>query len=133
MNNWVHKDEWHRRGKDFLVTVKRHSVELSDLSPHEGQHRWAVYAYIYPEHSYYKEFTTNEMWQSAALAMPLHCGPSYFRRHMDVDGKTTSVQVGADYHHLHDDRFSHYATDDDATRIFADADHLHDWLQARQA
>jgi hypothetical protein len=47
------------------------------------------------------------------------------------EGKVTSAKVGADYHHLHDDRFTHYATASDAYEVFGDADELFEQLQAR--
>jgi hypothetical protein len=58
--------------------------------------------------------------------------PSYFRAHWDRDTEAfTSMQVGADYHHLHDDHFTHYATREDAYEVFEDAQRLYDWLEAK--
>lgn len=135
MSDWTHKDEWRKFGKDFLVTITRHSVTtssgLEDLE--DGPHRWAVYAYVYPKHPYFAQFiNSGGMTQEACTAMPLHCYPSLFRTHVDSDnGSITSFQVGADYNHLHDYEFTHYATKDDAYEVFRDADRLHKWLTAR--
>lgn len=125
---WDHKDEWRIRGRDFMVVVSRHTVNPVDYW--EGPNRWAVYAYIYPKHPHFANFEGPQMFQDAAACMPLHAGPSYLRWHRDEDGNPCSVQVGADYHHLHDD-FTHIATKQDAYRIFNDAKDLFDWLQGR--
>ena len=130
MSKWDHKDEWHRRGNDYLVVVKRYSVEPSSFDPHEGPHRWVVCAYIYPKHRLFSSFDGPAMWQPAAAALPLHGGPTFLRWHSDDDGKPTSVQVGADYHHLHDTHFSSYATPSDAWEVFSDAGRLFDHLAA---
>lgn len=61
-------------------------------------------------------------------ALPLHGGPSLLRWHYDDDRKPTSVQIGADYNHLHDTHFSSYATADDAYEVFADAERLFNHL-----
>lgn len=129
MNKWDHKDEWHRYGKDFLVAVKRHTVVPRSFTSHEGPNRWAVYAYIYPNHRLFGDFHGPDMWQPAAFDLPLHGGPSFLQWHRRSDGNITSVQIGADYAHLHDDRFTHYATANDASEVFADADRLFEHLE----
>lgn len=126
---WEHKDEWHRSGKNFTIVVKHHSTTPS-LSPAEGPHRWAVYAYIYPQHRLFASFCQSS--NQAALELPLHCGPSFLRWHTGEDGEYSSVQVGADYHHLHDDRFSNYASKDEAEEVFRDAGKLFDYLGAAE-
>lgn len=130
MTKWDKKDEWHRSGKDFLVVVKRHSVAPSSYSPYEGVHRWAVYAYIYPTHRLFDAFSGPDMWQPAAVALPMHGGPSLLRWHTGDDGKPCSVQVGADYHHLHDAHFTNYAIPEHADEVFSDADRLFQHLAA---
>ena len=125
---WDHKDEWRRRGKNFMVTVTRHSEDYG-----EGPHRWAVYAYIYPEHPRFSRFNGPAMWQEAATELPMHGGPSLLRWHYDDARNPTSVQVGADYHHLCDERFTHYANAEDAARVFLDADELFDFLSKEAA
>lgn len=127
-----HNDEWSVHGADFLVQVTRHTVQPSSFDPYEGENRWAVYAYIYPCHPHFASFVGDDMWQDAAVMMPLHGGPTYLRRHSS-DGKECSIQVGADYHHLHDQHFTHYATRDDAREVFMDAQNLFTWLTERAA
>lgn len=127
--HWSHKDAWKRIGKDFLVEITRHEIERSDFTDYDdGLHRWCVYAYIYPKHPHFEKFEGGAMHQDAACALPLHCGPSYLRLHRDDDGDVTSVQVGSDYNHLHDNRFTHYATAEDAAEVFRDAERLFDVL-----
>lgn len=128
MNNWDHKDVWHQPGPDFLVEVKRHSVKPSLFAPDEGPNRWAVYAYIYPAHNLFGGFSGPRIWQLAATALPLHGHPSYLRWHFGDDGKPCSVQVGADYHHLRDERFANYVTPGDAWEVFQDAENLFVYL-----
>jgi hypothetical protein len=126
---WSHKDEWRRSGEHFLVVVSRHAVQV-DEEFGEGPHIWCVYAYIYPEHPHFAAFNGPHMWQDAASMMPFHRGPSYLD-YPTHEGKVTSVKVGADYNHLYDDRFTHYATAEDAYSVFSDAQDLHYWLTAK--
>lgn len=127
MSQWNHKDEWRMSGKGFLVTVSRHSVNNS-YDEYEGVNRWAVYAYIYPGHWHFPRFEGKDMWQEAAVVMPIHGGPSFLKWHYDDAMQPCSVQVGGDYHHLHDD-FTRYATKEDAYAVFRDAEELFKWLQ----
>lgn len=125
---WDHKDEWHCRGKDFLIVVKRHTETPSLIDFDQGENRWCVYAYVYPKHPHFKNFNGPNMFQDAAHAMPFHAYPSFLRWHRDDDGNPTSVQVGADYNHLHDEHFTHFADAESAHEVFADAQQLHDYL-----
>ena len=72
------------------------------------------------------------MWQDATSVMPLHGGASLLEYPM-YEGKVTSVKVGADYHHLYDDDYTHYATKEDAGSVFDDAEELFRWLTNRAA
>lgn len=128
---WSHKDEWKAAGSSFCVVVSRHGVKPIDET--EGANRWCVYAYIYPKHPHFKAFDGRDMWQEAATIMPLHSGPSFLRYHLDEDGEVTSVQVGADYNHYGDDRYTHMAARDDAIGVFHDAEALFKWLADRAA
>jgi hypothetical protein len=131
MKNWPIRHEWKRRGKGFLVMVSRHSgVHDEDIGPY----RWCVYAYLYPNHPHFAEFDGDRIWQPAALAMPFHFGAtlvSYHYSAKDGNYSVTSVQVGADYNHLHDGRFTHMETPDDARQVFSDAEELFSWLQSK--
>lgn len=131
MKTWSHKDEWKMPGKGFLVVVSRHSVETtpSDAYDNCGTNRWAVYAYIYPTHPRFEKFVGSDMWQVAATELPLHSGPSFLRFHLDENGNKTSVQIGADYNHLHDDEFTYFETKEDAYQVFNDAEKLHEFLE----
>jgi hypothetical protein len=132
MSDWKRKDVWSKFGKDFMVEISRHEVE--NIRAFEefdaGNHRWAVYAYIYPKHPHFAQFVGPAMWQDASSVLPLHGGPSLLRWHRAYDGTPTSVQIGADYSHLHDACFTLDATESDATVQFSDAQELFDWLQA---
>lgn len=130
MDKWSRKEEWWRRGAGFLIVVKRHEEPKSACDFDEGPHRWSIYAYIYPSHALFNTFDGNDMWQPAALCLPLHCGPSFLRWHYGEDGNPTTIQVGADYRHLHDARFTQYATPEQAREVFEDADRLFDHLSS---
>ncbi len=112
----------HRRG----LSLHRAGPESYD----DGRHRWNVYAYVYPNHPHFKNFSGPAMWQDAATAMPFHAGPSFLRWFYDDDGKPVSVKVGSDYHHLGDDGYSFVKTEAEAFGIFDDAAQLFDWLTA---
>jgi len=137
--DWSHKDLWRMSGKHFVVEVSRHEEPRTE-EPYgcydsEGPHRWCVYAYIHPKHPLFASFDgTEDMWQDAAASLPLHGGPSFLRIHTSHKTKEiTSYQVGADYHHLHDDRFTRMATADEASEVFADARQLFNRLSAEVA
>jgi hypothetical protein len=133
-SDWRHADSWKREGKNFLVKVNRHSERKPDDEySYEGPHRWCVYAYIYPKHPRFALFDGSEMWQPASTALPMHGGPSLLRKHYDDEGKVLSVEVGCDYHHLHDDRYTHMENADQAVGVFNDAEDLYDFLQAEAA
>lgn len=129
IESWRHKDCWKREGKDFVVEVTRHSTLIQAEFDSEGPHRWCVYAYIYPKHPHFSKFDGPHMWQDATSALPLHGGCSYIKYPM-YEGSVTCVQVGADYHHLHDEEFTHYATADEARSVFEDAAELFEKLQS---
>jgi len=129
MINWKPKEECHQSGKNFLIVVKHHTVGPDEFNRDDGGHRWNVYAYIYPIHPHFKKFEGEEsIFQDAANALPLHCGASFLRYHYDSSGVITSVQVGSDYNHLHDDEYNKCATAEDASDVFRDAEKLHAWL-----
>jgi len=142
MEGWNHKDEWRKRGKYFYIVVSRHEVEVigNDTSynvfrMHEGPHRWAVYAYIYPNHPLFKKFDSSErLSQPATEDMPLHGGCSKIKYHVandatqDYPATVTSIQVGADYHHDADEIYTNQATAEQDSTVFNDAQALFDWL-----
>jgi hypothetical protein len=140
-DKWNHNDEWRQPGKNFLITVTRHSEPVSKWTSEsgtwpfdgsaEGPHRWAVYAWIYPKHPHFAKFNgTGNLFEAATADMPLHSGASMVLSHFDAKGEVQSIKVGADYHHLHDEHFTHYAQAEEASEVFDDADRLHAWLTA---
>lgn len=129
---WRRKELWSRRGDQFCVEVSRHFEPISTISPELGEHRWCVYAYIYPKHPHFQKFDgTDYFFQDACAELPLHGGvignASYLRYHYAGGGQTTCIQVGADYNHLHDERFTHM-TPEEAGEVFFDAELLFLWL-----
>lgn len=129
MDAWDKKQEWHKQGDGFLIVI-RHSVchVLPKYFIDEVEDRWNVYAYIYPKHNLFKDFNGLDMWQDAATRLPLHGGPSFLKWHYDDNGMATSVQIGSDYCHLYDDRFSNYKNIEEASEVLADAEQLFDYL-----
>ena len=130
MKEFDHKDEWRLSGNNFLVTVTRHTVNIPEEYNFNilGQNRWAVYAYIYPEHKLFTLFDESVIYQDASRDLPLHAGPSFLKFHYDKHGEKLSVQVGTDYNHLYDDQFSYYVTKDEASKVFNDAIELFEHL-----
>lgn len=130
--SWKHKDEWKKVGNGFCVVISRHSVPESDFSRGEGLQRWCIYAYIYPSHPYFPEIDENgPNYQEALCKLPMHCGCSLFKVHRDEELNICSFQAGADYNHLHDDRYTRMDTKEDAADVFYDADDLFEWLESR--
>lgn len=133
-DGWTQK-WWKRAGEHAYV-----EIQLS-VMPHEdpfdkgtGPYRWAVYANISETHPLYAEFDkdSDDIWQRGTRDMPLHSYPSFFatRSYRRPPSKAREwVIVGADYNHLHDERFTHMATPEDATAVFRDAERLAQWLK----
>jgi hypothetical protein len=128
---WKHKDLWVLRHKNFAVEVSRHIAQA-----HEelglGPNRWCVYVYVYPDHPLFESIDLNSgVWQDALANFPLHGGCSFFRVHQKFKGAVTSVQIGCDYNHYGDDRYSHMATKAKASSVFRDAEELFNWMLAK--
>jgi len=137
---WNHKDIWKfTDDRTFTVEISHHVVKVPEGGCYDSDlgHRWCVYAYIYPAHPHFDKFDdTDRLWQAAAIALPLHCGPSYFYRHVRVaDGflVPVSIQVGCDYNHDGDWQHTRNAAREDAYEVFADATALVEWLQGNPA
>ena len=129
MDDWERKESWQKRGKNFCVEVHHHTIKHgAAFDTDAGEHRWCVYAFIYPQHPHFAKFGGDSMWQYAATDLPLHCGCSFLKRHYAPQGKVTSIQVGADYSHLYDAVYTHYADQDEARSVFSDAAALWAWL-----
>lgn len=117
IENWLHKDEWKREGISHAVVVSRHYGEYT------GEHCWCVYLYIYPEHPRFDQFKADgDMWSQPHYEC--HSYVSLFKTHRREDGSVGSYQLGWDYAHDGDSRFSEYATADEAASVFWDANRL---------
>jgi hypothetical protein len=133
MSEWTRKDIWNRQHKAFSVQVSRHQVEAiqeGGCYDQEGLHRWAVYAFVYPSHPLFERFDTNKgMWDQPNL--PGHSYVSFFKTHRNDSGATTSYQVGWDYNHDGDWRFTELASEAEAYEVFRDAEELFQYLANR--
>jgi len=130
--NWKHVDKWVLRGDGrFVVEVSRHS-ETPSRYCEEGEHRWCVYAYVYPTHPLFAKFDkTKDIFQDCVKDAPLHWGCTLIEYPHYRSGDEvicTSVKFGADYHHIDDGHFTFMATAAEAEGVFADAEELHAWL-----
>lgn len=140
MSDWKHKDEWIRLGKNFAVRVVHWTRPTEDREL--GPHKWNVYAHITKEHPLFDKLNAalgnRELLYGAVDDLPFHGGVTWYERervpvsHWKLEQRDTvcGVCIGSDYAHLHDDRFSHYATRDDAREVFEDADALFAALSA---
>jgi hypothetical protein len=128
--NTMHKSEtWRLHSTNCCVEVV-HWLDDQQQYTETGPHRWAVYAYIYPQHPHFARFSGNSGLQPATQAMPLHGGATFLRYQCrTATGEVSSVKVGADYNHLFDEAFTFYATPEQAVEVFDDAAKLLDWLE----
>jgi len=129
--NWQHRDVWTRQTQHFTVQVERREVEQADSAFEVlGPNRWNVYVYIYPTHPHFHKFDGPSWGQEAILEMPLHGGCTFLKYHKDaLNGEVTGIQVGCDYNHDGDARYTHHATPADGIKQFRDADELFAWLE----
>jgi hypothetical protein len=128
--NAMHKSEtWRLHSTGCCVEVV-HWLEDQQQYTEPGPHRWAVYAYIYPQHPHFARFSGRSRLQPAAEALPLHWGASFLQYHYrTATREVSSVQVGADYNHLHDAAYTFADRPELAVEVFDDAAKLLDWLE----
>ena len=137
-DKWLHADKWTQQGHNFAVEICRHHKGYRD------EHGWCVYVYIREAHPLFNEVNighTDYYNIDAVNGMPLHGGCTFFEliRHQNDAGEFSSrkyksgdvyaVKIGCDYSHLDDNEFSTYATRDDASLVFRDAQELYDWMK----
>jgi len=136
IDGWRHKDVWTNRqalSDNFLIEVVRFTSKA--YLPNEGQNKWCLYVYVYPEHPLFKKINptvgdTISTYDERLPDMPLHGGCTYTKIHLTDDGtRITSIQIGADYSHYGDERYSWITAKEDASDIFYDADVLFKWMQ----
>ena len=128
--DWRHGDTWKKDGNSFQVEVV-HWLNTASL-PEDGPHRWNVYAYIWKMHPLFAAFQPDaDMLSEAAQSLKLHCGATFCTPLRNPDGDVYGWKVGSDYQHYRDD-FSEIATQQDAGKIFADAEELFSQLQEMQ-
>lgn len=121
---WREVRRWLARGDNFTVEVAHENLAMSRKG---GMNRWNVYAYIYPSHPHFGNFSGDDWYQDAAMDMPLHGGPTFFMWNRTSGSQT--VQVGCDYCHLHDDSYERASTREEAYGVFDDAERLFRWLE----
>jgi hypothetical protein len=121
-------EEWKRDGKDFVVSVKRHTRPdfNGDYSRVIGERNcWAIYLYIYPGNSRFDLFRTDgNVWDQPYYEV--HSYASLFKTHRRNNGDIASFQLGWDYSHDGDIQYEEYSTPDQAWRVFSDANRLYD-------
>jgi hypothetical protein len=129
-SNW--REEWRREGSGFLVSVKHHTEPIDkEFGTSKGGHRWAVYAYVYPSHPRFATLRESmEIFDPVLGDWPLHGGCSRIHVYRLNGTEISGYEIGADYGHLGDDRFTFCDTPDMATRVFFDADLLFEFLSA---
>jgi hypothetical protein len=124
---WKRSEDWKREGKHFLVLVHHYVTPAID-GLCEEENKWCVYAYLYPKHWRFATVVGDQIWQEALENLRLHCGCTFLKRHYFDNGEVCSIQFGADYNHLHDERYLLMSTAEDARSVFNDADELFEQL-----
>lgn len=140
MSDWTHRDEWKKSGVHCLVVVRRHTVinidnGLPDIYHYlhkKGTNRWCVYVYCYPGHKFFASFSTPGLFRKEMESIPFHGECTFFEYHYDQGNIVTSVQIGADYDHGGDERFTHMSTKEEAEVVFRDADDLLRWMNEKE-
>lgn len=126
---WHHKDIW-----TYRASTRTHVIEVVRWTDHHHRNRWNVYVYVYPAHPLFSRIDqAGYAKQAATAAMPLHGGPTSLRVHRRADGDVTSIEVGCDYSHLHDDQYYVAYTRDHAGQVFRDAEQLDAWMTQQLA
>ena len=100
---------------------------MAETMPEQGPNHWTMYVYIYPGHRLFarmEEVESGASYGEATDSFPFHGGCTYFERSYDSAGNLRHAQVGCDYQHYRDERFSHYHTKEEAAEVFSDADDL---------
>jgi hypothetical protein len=127
------KTIWYYKSENFTVEVcvwkdpkSRESLtpELCKIIP---EYHWHIYCHIFPKHPLFNKIVNNDFWDYG-LNLPLHCGSTYNKWDYDAKGVVVAKHIGCDYQHCDDDRFGLYATKEDASEVFRDADMLIDVL-----
>ena len=122
--NWNYKEVWTKQSDTFCVSVEHFAVEVDERwMRNDGGNRWCVYVYIYPKHPLFKTIIEGEMFQDALIDFPLHCGCSFIKSHRS-NKAITSHQIGCDYNHCDDERYTMYSSKEDASGVFYDAEQL---------
>jgi len=125
MKEWNQSEEWKRQCGTFCVVVKH----WKSLGAGDGDNRWNVYAYIYPKHQLFTKFTDTGMYDDACYGLPMHGGVTLLKRYIGEKGDVASIQIGCDYNHDGDSRYTHYETKDQACSVFNDAEELVGYLK----
>ena len=103
---WDPKRIWSLREDTHCVEISCHEVDADrDLGPY----RWAMYCYIYPHHPLFPRVCTiQDPWYTDDVLRAVLCtipGHSYcsFYEACQRSGRTTSIKIGWDFNHLHED------------------------------
>jgi hemoglobin-like flavoprotein len=130
MKAWEEIKKWHKRHRTFCVEIKHW---INPLLQDRGEHMWNVYANIFDSHPLFNIFNNQTQKDIDELEGYLHWGITYKReitslqRLYDPD-KVKTVVIGSDYNHLHDKRFTHMATLEEASEVKDDAEALFSYL-----
>ena len=132
---WSKKQVWVFAGDKFrveIVTWERFTQAACDkfanagFGMDTGRHAWNVYCYIYPGHPAFKFLGDRDV--EATYDWPFHGGATLFERNAR-DGVVISIQIGSDYSHYGDDRFSFSDKLEDNKQVMADAVELVEFLE----
>jgi hypothetical protein len=130
LTDWSNRKSWYMRSLTHTVEVV---MWTTGESSNRGPYRWNVYAYIFDNHPYYRQIDpVGSHLQAAVLAMPWHGLPSWFCAKMKLHNHLQHLEIGSDYNHSGDERFTYAGSANEAAEVFRDARQLFDWLSAKQ-
>ena len=130
LKEYIHKETWSRRGKDFLIEVVRWETIPKEkweemrlrVGLDTGRFVWNVYCYIYPKHPLFSKFEKEDMF--GCPIENFHCGCTFAKWYRDEKSEVTCKTYGCDYNHLHDERFTYIEKPEMAISVFCDAEAL---------
>lgn len=130
MKKWQITKHFWVRGENFTICIKQ-SICEKDKFFNTGGNLWTLYAYIFPKHKLFEKLRikSESCYPEITYSMPLHMGCSYYEEYFDQNQNPIRLEVGCDYNHLYDERYSFMENEEQASTIFIDAEVLFNYCE----